>query len=70
MKNILLKGFIAILVIGFSVGSAGCKTTTVRTTKTTTSGNLPPGQAKKLNGDKSAKKYAPGQQKKKNKKKH
>lgn len=25
---------------------------------------LPPGQAKKINGDKSAKKYAPGQQKK------
>jgi len=32
-------------------------------------GHLPPGQAKKLNGDKSAKAYAPGQQKKKNKKK-
>ena len=30
---------------------------------------LPPGQAKKLNGDKSAKAYAPGQQKKKSKKK-
>lgn len=29
---------------------------------------LPPGQAKKLNGDQSAKAYAPGQQKKKNKK--
>jgi hypothetical protein len=26
---------------------------------------LPPGQAKKVNGDKSAKAYAPGQQKKK-----
>ena len=32
-------------------------------------GHLPPGQAKKLNGDKSAKAYAPGQQKKKNKNK-
>jgi hypothetical protein len=31
--------------------------------------HLPPGHAKKLNGDKSAKAYAPGQQKKKNKKK-
>lgn len=32
-------------------------------------GHLPPGHAKKLNGDKSAKAYAPGQQKKKHKKK-
>lgn len=32
-------------------------------------GHLPPGHAKKLNGDKSAKAYAPGQQKKKVKKK-
>ncbi|HYH15919.1 MAG TPA: hypothetical protein VD794_11890 [Flavisolibacter sp.] len=31
-------------------------------------GHLPPGHAKKLNGDKSAKAYAPGQQKKKGKK--
>jgi hypothetical protein len=29
------------------------------------SGKVPPGQAKKMNGDKSAKAYAPGQQKKK-----
>jgi hypothetical protein len=28
------------------------------------SSKLPPGQAKKINGDQSAKKYAPGQQKK------
>lgn len=30
-------------------------------------GHIPPGQAKKIRGDKSAKRYAPGQQKKKNK---
>lgn len=30
----------------------------------TTSKRVPPGQAKKMNGDKSAKAYAPGQQKK------
>ncbi|WP_307295324.1 hypothetical protein [Flavobacterium sp. SORGH_AS_0622] len=29
-----------------------------------TSGKVPPGQAKKMTGDKSAKAYAPGQQKK------
>lgn len=33
-----------------------------------TTNSLPPGQAKKLNGDQSAKSYAPGQQKKKYKK--
>jgi len=39
------------------------------TEKTTTAnpGNLPPGQAKKIYGSKSAKKYAPGQQKKQGK---
>jgi hypothetical protein len=34
------------------------------TPKTTPKGKVPPGQAKKANGDQSAKKYAPGQQKK------
>ena len=42
--------------------------TTETSTKTTTvivdNGNLPPGQAKKVYGDKSAKAYAPGQRKK------
>lgn len=32
--------------------------------KTTGSGKVPPGQAKKITGSKSAKPYAPGQQKK------
>ena len=34
------------------------------TTSSSGSGNLPPGQAKKASGSKSAKAYAPGQQKK------
>ena len=33
-------------------------------TRTTSSGKVPPGQAKKMSGSKSAKAYAPGQQKK------
>ena len=33
-------------------------------THTTGSGKVPPGQAKKMSGSKSAKPYAPGQQKK------
>jgi hypothetical protein len=35
--------------------------------KTTSSGKVPPGQAKKATGSKSAKEIAPGQQKKKGK---
>ena len=34
-------------------------------TTTSNTGHLPPGHAKKLNGDQSARAYAPGQQKKK-----
>lgn len=33
-------------------------------TQSTPSGKIPPGQAKKISGSKSAKAYAPGQQKK------
>ncbi|MCC9070513.1 hypothetical protein LNQ49_02725 [Flavobacterium sp. F-65] len=33
-------------------------------TSTSNSGKIPPGQAKKMSGSKSAKAYAPGQQKK------
>ena len=39
--------------------SAGIHTTTTRP-QAKSSKKMPPGQAKKLNGDKSAKKYAPG----------
>jgi hypothetical protein len=71
MKNILLKTLPAVLFIAATVSATGCKSTAhTRTTKSTTvnsSGSLPPGQAKKINGDQSAKKYAPGQQKKKSK---
>lgn len=72
MKNFLLKAFIATLLVSFTVAATGCKTTVKRTTTTKSSKSskaLPPGQAKKVNGDKSAKKYAPGQQKKKKNKK-
>lgn len=47
---------IAVLVVGFSGCSAHIHTAS--------SGKVPPGQAKKITGDKSAKAYAPGQQKK------
>lgn len=54
MKKILLPAMMAIAFIVVS-----CAT---RPTHTSTNG-LPPGQAKKITGSKSAKPYAPGQQK-------
>ena len=37
---------------------------TIHHTRSNRSGKIPPGQAKKMSGSKSAKAYAPGQQKK------
>ncbi|MBC2839389.1 quinol oxidase subunit 4 [Robiginitalea sp. SC105] len=45
-----------VLIALFSLGA--CKSI-----QTTGNGGLPPGQAKKITGEKSAKAYAPGQQK-------
>ena len=73
MKKFLFKAFTAFLLLSLTVGATGCKTTVTKKTTTTKSSTsakpLPPGQAKKVYGDKSAKKYAPGQQKKKKNKK-
>lgn len=72
MKNYLFKVFAAVLLAALTIGVASCKTSSKRTvtTKSSTSSKpLPPGQAKKVYGDKSAKKHAPGQQKKKKNKK-
>lgn len=52
----LILLFLLLSVISCSVHS--------HTNTTTTGKKIPPGQAKKMNGDKSAKAYAPGQQKK------
>lgn len=82
MKTV--RVFYSILVIILTLSVLSCRSSkskdsgTVisdkRPVSTSTSSNastrhLPPGQAKKLNGDQSAKAYAPGQQKKKSKKK-
>lgn len=56
MKKILLLA----LAAGFALTS--CKSV-----HTNAHGNLPPGQAKKVTGEQSAKNYAPGQQKNKGK---
>lgn len=56
-----LKTIIGIsLLLAFSFSLANCSTTVKTKSVSTKSKPLPPGQAKKLNGDKSAKKYAPG----------
>ncbi|TND10531.1 MAG: Uncharacterized protein FD123_173 [Bacteroidetes bacterium] len=56
------KVFSTVLFLVFIIITPGCSRTVV--VKTNNSGNVPPGQMKKATGEKSAKKYAPGQQKK------
>lgn len=60
----LISIFLMIAITAF--GSACSKTTVVvkTTPKKTTKSTMPPGQAKKAAGTKSAKQFAPGQQKK------
>jgi len=60
------KSFILLLVVS-TLTFSSCRTIYVwnnHTVKTNAKGDIPPGQMKKLTGEKSAKKYAPGQQKK------
>lgn len=56
MKKIVL----IFSVLTFMLSTASCGV------KTSASGDVPPGQMKKVTGKKSAKNYAPGQKKKKN----
>ncbi|MCK3684520.1 hypothetical protein [Maribellus sp. YY47] len=61
-----------LMVFTFSMFTGGCRSAIfIRHSnpeiKTNAKGEIPPGQMKKLTGEKSAKKYAPGQRKKKNK---
>jgi hypothetical protein len=59
------RSIMAILVLLFAVSLSNCSVNW-RTNKATNSykaKKLPPGHAKKLNGDKSAKRYAPGHNK-------
>ena len=69
MKRKVITG---ILLIIFSLSFVNCsskRTVSVNTTKSTkltsvtTSKPLPPGQAKKISGDQSAKRHAPGHNK-------
>ncbi len=53
----------AILVLLFAVSLSNCSIQTRSNKSTYKAKKLPPGQAKKIYGGKSAKKYAPGQNK-------
>ncbi len=55
---------IALVLLFLVLSVISCSTHTHTTTQTTTGKKIPPGQAKKASGSKSAKAYAPGQQKK------
>jgi len=57
IKRFFSYSFFAILIAIFIMG---CSVQT----SSASSGKIPPGQAKKMSGSKSAKAYAPGQQKK------
>ncbi|RWX00323.1 hypothetical protein [Flavobacterium cerinum] len=53
LKTLLLTCILSLFMAGCSVHHSSSR-----------SGKIPPGQAKKMSGSKSAKPYAPGQQKK------
>jgi hypothetical protein len=64
MKKIKLSRFgMTILVILFAFSTSNCHVQMGTHSTSHKTKRLPPGQAKKINGDKSAKKYAPGQNK-------
>jgi hypothetical protein len=60
MKHLIKIITLSLLV---AISFSACKTTNVYVIKKHPHG-MPPGQAKKISGDKSAKKHAPGQKKK------
>jgi len=63
MKKITLSRFgMTILVILFAFSTSNCHVQ-MGTHQSYKAKKVPPGQAKKINGYKSAKKYAPGQNK-------
>ncbi len=55
---------VALVLLFLVLSVISCSTHTHTQTPAPSGKKIPPGQAKKMNGDKSAKAYAPGQQKK------
>jgi hypothetical protein len=65
MKVIKASKFaVTLMVIVFTVSLSSCSFRTTTPRSQYKSKRIPPGQAKKIHGDKSAKNYAPGQNKK------
>lgn len=64
MKTRIITSVVLLALV--SLGLGACKTTKIyrKYPSRSATHRLPPGQEKKLHGDQSAKKYAPGQQKK------
>lgn len=63
MKIFRTSGFsVQIIMLLFAISITSCVVHT-GTTKTVKTKQVPPGQAKKMSGQKSAKNYAPGQNK-------
>jgi len=64
MKKIQNSRYIVIILIAvFSISLSNCSVGIGTRSRTSSSKSLPPGQAKKITGEKSAKRYAPGQNK-------
>lgn len=64
MKKIQKPRLITIILISiFSISLSNCAVGIGTRSRTSSSKSLPPGQAKKIYGGKSAKRYAPGQNK-------
>ena len=63
MKNVMSKLVVVVMVLSFSASTLSCSASITRKSGTSASKTkVPPGQAKKANGDKSAKKYTPSRQ--------
>lgn len=66
MKKIKLSRFgmsILVLLLAFSISNCSVQVKAKPSAPPPKTKKIPPGQAKKMNGDKSAKKYAPGHNK-------
>jgi len=64
MKNVLTKRIVyGLFAIGITVGFSNCTVKHVHHTKVVKAKRIPPGQAKKIHGDQSARRHAPGHNK-------
>lgn len=64
MKKIQNSRYIVIILIAvFSISLSNCSVGIGTRSRTSSAKSIPPGQAKKITGEKSAKRYAPGQNK-------